>query len=414
MNLSFCAIVKNEEKNLPRCLESVKAIADELIILDTGSTDKTPEIARSFGAKVYSFDWCDDFAAARNAALAYVTGDWVLVLDADERIEPEIIPLLKQAIAVYSHLLINLMRQEIGASQSPYSLVSRLFRRHPALYFSRPYHASIDDSLQILLQQEPQWQIVQLPQVAILHDGYQASAIAAGNKLDRAKKAMEGYFSNHPDDAYVCSKLGALYVQMGAPDRGIEVLKTGLAGASIEWPVLYELHYHLGIAYTRTAQFERAVAHYQSAIAIDILPALKLGAYNNFGNFLKERGHFQLALEAYEIVLKIDPTLAIAHYNLGLTLKAMGKLEKAIEAYQQAIHLNPNYAAAHQNLGVVFLKIGRVSESLIAFKTAIDLYRTENSPTAEQLSRGLKEMGLDVDVEFGFNSNPKSVVNQSD
>jgi tetratricopeptide (TPR) repeat protein len=397
MFLSFCAIVKNEEKNLPHCLESVKSIADELVILDTGSTDKTPEIARSFGANIYSFDWCDDFAAARNAALSYVTGNWVLVLDADERLAPEILPQLKQAIAVDSHILVNLMRQEIGASQSPYSLVSRLFRRHRSLYFSRPYHASIDDSLQLLLQQELHWKIVQLPQVAIFHDGYQASAIAAGNKLDRAQKAMEGYFYKNPHDAYVCSKLGALYVQMGAIDRGIEVLKTGLDGQSIELPVLYELHYHLGIAYTRAAQFDRAITHYQSAIAIDILPALKLGAYNNFGNLLKEAGHFQLALEVYQTILKIDSTLAIAHYNLGLTLKSMGELEKAIAAYDRAIQLNSNHAAAHQNLGVVLLKVGRVAESLISFKTAIDLYRLENSPVAEQLSNGLKEMGFDVE-----------------
>ncbi len=396
MTLSFCAIVKNEEKNLPHCLDSVKSIADEFIILDTGSADKTPEIARNFGANVYSFEWCDDFAAARNAALKYVTGEWVLVLDADERLVPEIIPILKQAIAVESHLLINLIRQETGALQSPYSLVSRLFRRHPDLQFSRPYHASIDDSLQALLLNEPHWQIVQLPQVAILHDGYQASAIAAGNKLDRARTAMEGYFARHPNDAYVCSKLGALYVQMGAIDRGIEVLQTGLAAVSIELPVLYELHYHLGIAYTRAAQIDRAVTHYQSAIAIDILPVLKLGAYNNLGNLLKDLGHFNLALAAYQTVLKIDPTLAIAHYNIGLTLKSMGQLEQAIEAYQQAIQLNSNYAAAHQNLGVVLLKIGRVSESLKSFKQAIDLYHLEKSPLAEQLSNGLKDMGLGI------------------
>jgi glycosyltransferase involved in cell wall biosynthesis len=210
MKLSLCAIVKNEENTLPRCLESVRTIIDEAIVLDTGSTDATVDIAREFGAKVHSFEWCDDFAVARNAALNYVTGEWVLVLDADEALTPEIIPELQQAIQSDRRILVNLIRKEIGALQSPYSLVSRLFRRHPNLYFSRPYHASIDDSLQALLQREPQWQVVQLPTVAILHDGYRAGAIAAGNKLDRARKAMEGFFAKHPDDAYVCSKLGAL------------------------------------------------------------------------------------------------------------------------------------------------------------------------------------------------------------
>ena len=139
--LSLCMIVKNEATRLPQCLRSVQAVVDEMIVLDTGSTDETPAIARQFGAKVFESTWQQDFAAARNEALAQVTGDWVLVLDADETLTPECVGAIRQAIAVEDHLVVNLIRQEIGAAQSPYSLVSRLFRRHPDLSFSRPYHA---------------------------------------------------------------------------------------------------------------------------------------------------------------------------------------------------------------------------------------------------------------------------------
>ena len=128
MNLTFCIIVKNEEKNLPRCLASVKNVVDEIVVLDTGSTDRTPEIAQEFGAKVHYFEWCNDFAAARNESLKYVTGDWVLVLDADEYLSPKIAPHIRQAIQSDRYILINLIREEIGAQQSPYSLISRLFR----------------------------------------------------------------------------------------------------------------------------------------------------------------------------------------------------------------------------------------------------------------------------------------------
>ena len=86
--LSLCMIVKNEEDCLSRCLMSVIPVVDEIVIVDTGSTDRTKEIARTFGAKVYDFEWTDDFSEARNISLSKATGSWILVLDADETISP--------------------------------------------------------------------------------------------------------------------------------------------------------------------------------------------------------------------------------------------------------------------------------------------------------------------------------------
>jgi glycosyltransferase involved in cell wall biosynthesis len=81
-------IVRNEEHNLPRCLESVRGLFDDMIVVDTGSTDRTKEIAWEFGARVVDFAWIDDFAAARNVALDHATGDYAIWLDADDVIEP--------------------------------------------------------------------------------------------------------------------------------------------------------------------------------------------------------------------------------------------------------------------------------------------------------------------------------------
>lgn len=84
MKISLAMIVKNEEKHIRNCLESVKNIVDEIVIADTGSIDNTIKIAEEFNAHIYDFEWCDDFAAARNFAAEKCTGDWILVLDADE------------------------------------------------------------------------------------------------------------------------------------------------------------------------------------------------------------------------------------------------------------------------------------------------------------------------------------------
>ena len=86
--LSLCMIVRNEQSNLVRCLSSVKAAVDEIVVVDTGSTDRTKDLAAVFGARVFDFAWTDDFSSARNESLARAKGDWILVLDADETLSP--------------------------------------------------------------------------------------------------------------------------------------------------------------------------------------------------------------------------------------------------------------------------------------------------------------------------------------
>lgn len=412
LNLSLCMIVKNEAENLPGCLESVQAVVREMVVLDTGSTDRTPKIAEAFGATVHSFNWCDDFAAARNVALGHTTQDWVLVLDADERLSPDIEPQLQELTAIEDCLVINLIRQEIGAVQSPYSLVSRLFRKHPKVKFSRPYHASIDDSVAALLTEAPHWKITSLPETAILHYGYQAQAIAQRNKTEVARRAMERYLKQNPTDPYVASKLGALYVEIGEFRSGIQLLEKAIGGqrsavseqpsvlsaqrSAIDPGTLYELHYHLGIAYRKQQDPTQAVAHYQAALELNVLPQLKLGAYNNLASLYKAAGDLAQAKMLYEQMLKIDPNFAIGHYNLGMTLRALGQYQGAIDAYERAIQLNPQSAETYQNLGVVLLQLGQVSPAMERFRQAIYLYQQQNPQLATDLSQNLRQMGFRV------------------
>ncbi len=387
-------IVKNEAATISKCLGSVKNVVDEIVVIDTGSTDKTVEIAQKMGAKVHHFQWCNDFSAARNQGLKYVTGDWILVLDADETLTQKIVPQLQEAIASDDYLVINLVREEVGATQSPYSLVSRLFRNHPDIHFSRPYHSLIDDSVSEIIRKENKWEIGYLQGVAIRHQGYQQSAISQHNKHAKALVAMEEYIAKNPDDSYVCSKLGALYVDTGKILQGIDLLKKGIANVGDNYDVLYELHYHLGIAYTRLQNPQEAISQYQAAIKLPIYPMLKLGAYNNLGNLFKAMGDFPSAKTAYETTLKIDSGFATGYYNLGMTFKAMGSFPEAIASYHKAILFKRNYAEAYQNLGVVLLKAGYVQDSLTAFKKAITLYQQQNPPEAKRLRQGLREMGL--------------------
>lgn len=392
MKLSLCMIVRDEEEALPQCLKSVQGVVDEMVVVDTGSTDRTVEVARQYGARVYSFTWNHDFAAARNESLQYASGEWILVLDADEVLEPGMGLCLKQAIEQEDALVVTLLRREVG--NHPNSLISRVFRNRPDIRFSRPYHELIDDSVTDILNREPHWQVVELPGVAIAHTGYETNTIARRRKQDRARAAMEHYLATHPDDAYICNKLGALYLDGGNFSQGIRLLEHGLASSPVEPSVLYELHYHLGSAYNQLQATTQAEHHYRLATEQPISPRLKLGAYTNWGSLRQEQGDPIGATALFQQAVAIDPTFAIGQFNLGLALKATGDLAGAIAHYQQAIALNPGYADAYQNLGVVLLKIGRVREGVEAFQQAIALHTQHGSPEAERLRQTLRGIGL--------------------
>ncbi len=89
MKLSLCMIVKDEEDNIRECLKNIRKAVDEIIVVDTGSSDKTPVIAEELGAKVYHFRWCNDFSAARNESIRHATGDYIIYIDADDRISED-------------------------------------------------------------------------------------------------------------------------------------------------------------------------------------------------------------------------------------------------------------------------------------------------------------------------------------
>ncbi|MBD2100468.1 tetratricopeptide repeat protein [Leptolyngbya sp. FACHB-261] len=395
--LSFCAIVKNEVQQLAGCLESVRGVADELIVLDTGSTDGTPELAAQLGAQVFHFPWCDDFAIARNQSLSYAKGQWVLVLDADETLLPEFVPTLRTLLAQTDYLAFNLVRQEVGASQSPYSLVSRLFRNRPDVCFSRPYHAMIDDSVAEVLARQPQLKVATVPQVAIAHTGYSRANLQARDKLNFAARLMESYRAKHPQDPYVCSKLGALYVEAGDLERGIDLLDRALAGQPDNPQIQFELHYHRAIAASQQGDWAGAAHHYQQALALPVLEPLKLGAYLNLSSLLHKQGNFQGAIGLCEKALAVDPQFANAYYNLGLALKATGKLVEASRAYQRAIELEPEHANAYQNLGVVLMHRGQLAQAAQVFSRAIELHQAQNRPqAAEQLRQGLQGLGMQL------------------
>ena len=371
--LSLSMIVRDEAAQIEDCLRSVQGFADELVVVDTGSSDDTVARAQALGARVEQIPWPGDFAPARNQALQWVSGDWVLVLDADERLRPEAWAPLRALMAQPDVLLINLLRHERGAAQSPYSNVSRLFRRHPAIEWSRAYHSMVDDSVAELLQREPHWRIADCPEPALLHDGYRPELLAQGNKAQRLRAAMEAELERHPGDPYACAKLGSLEVAEGNRERGIALLQQGLEQCpDSAHPERYELLLHLALAQGATPT-PAADALYRQALALPLAPRLTLAARLNLAAQLLERGELQEAEALCQRATAVAPEIGLGWYNLGLIRRRQGDLAGALEAYREARRVQPEHPETHQNLAVALLLGGDIEGARASFRQAITL-----------------------------------------
>ena len=204
--LSVCMIVKNEERFLGQCLASVKDIADELIVIDTGSTDRTVEIAREHGAQVGYFEWCNDFAAARNASISPATGDWILFLDADEELSPAEKQNLPALVNSDNVALIRLPLINTHQGQVSKSILPRLFRNIPAIQFQGCVHEGVYTAL---LKVSKEWQMdISVGDLLILHHGYTAEVISERNKVQRNYELLLKALEERPNEAYFYMQLG--------------------------------------------------------------------------------------------------------------------------------------------------------------------------------------------------------------
>ena len=148
--LSLCMIVKNEERNLPECLDSVRGLVREFIVVDTGSTDATPSIAALRGAEVIPFDFTvADFAAARNRAIECASGRWILMLDADERLDRSSAPMIETLVATDENAGYFLERHNHSSdTETPLrDYVVRLFPNRPNYRYRGRVHETVDASI---------------------------------------------------------------------------------------------------------------------------------------------------------------------------------------------------------------------------------------------------------------------------
>ncbi len=344
--LSVCMIVRDEEKVLPRCLRSVQGIADELIVVDTGSQDNTISIAKDFGAKVSHFRWCDDFAAARNECLKYATGDWILHIDADEELRPDSIPHLKKGM-LSSFVLYYLIKCDNGPRCEGVRIewVGRLFRRHPELRYHRPYIEGVDCSVEKVIIAEPRWQKRYEPNIIIHHCGYEPSKMP--KKWERGIRIMKSYIIQNPNDAYILTRLGGVCCGLGRYGEAEAYLNRALK-INPHRPMT---HYNLGLALQGQKKMEAAMRCYTKVITTD--PDFAV-AYVNLGGIYVQTGMLDNAISELRRALAIDPDMVLGHNMLGLAYSKKGMLDEAISEFKRVLAINPNLGGAHNNLALAY------------------------------------------------------------
>jgi glycosyltransferase involved in cell wall biosynthesis len=358
--LSVCLIVRNEEKFLPQCLASVKDIAGQIVIVDTGSTDRTVEIAQEHGAEVHSFAWCDDFSAARNAALEHATGDWVLMLDADEELpagqHAQLRADMKRADVIACRLpLVNRGEEEQGRHPVP-----RLFRNAPGVYYYSRIHEQVFPSL---VQLGKGWGLkTAIGTAELLHHGYAKEIIRDRNKIERNLKLLRQAVQEFPQDA--------------------------------------NLRMNLGLELVHSDDLPAALAHYREAFRLmsaqppgEVTPELREVLLTQFTSHLyKAREHGEIVQTLASPLAKQGGLTASLHFVLGLALfelrrfhEAAGEMRQCLAQRKQPalapINTDILTAVPHHCLALSLMKAGEVAEAEKAFQAGL----AENNPAEVKL-----------------------------
>jgi tetratricopeptide (TPR) repeat protein len=369
--ISLCMIVKNESENLPRALNSVKDYADEIIIVDTGSTDDTVEIAKSFGAKVYFYSWNDDFASARNEALRHATCDWILSMDADDEMNGEDIAKLKEylketdAAGLSIPIFSELTDSSLNMKNTTVNYLVRIFKNDPRIRFTRRIHEFVDQSI---FDMGGKIERIDIP---VFHRGY-TDQKTLKEKLDRNKRLVEIALDENPQDHTLWTYLGKTYFTLNDLEKAEECFRKAIEiveGKENRYVTLFFLQ----SAYVDLAlllsedRMEEALEFFNKAINID--PNFP-DTYYYMGMAYYNKGMFEEAYKSFKKVFQVDVNKSLFFIsNLGIrgeltltmlqaTALQLGMLKEAIDYGNRVLEINPNNAPVLNNMGIAYISLG--------------------------------------------------------
>ena len=389
--ISLCMIAKNEEKWLEQCLNSVKDIVDEIIVVDTGSTDRTKEIAKKFNAKIFDFKWVDDFSAARNESIRHATKDWILVLDADEVLDEEGLKAIKELVNdkendaflflqknyTNGHSIAGFVNEEHKTNGKTYagwygSFIARLFRNKKGYEFQGTVHELVEPSI------EEKNGKVAAANVQIHHYG-NSDPDAVRKKRQMYLEICKNKVKHKPDDSSYF-ELGILYKENNDQDDAIKSLKK-----SIELNPKHSMaFYELGVINEQQKNYDEAIKYYAESLKIKE----SSDAFQSLGVCYLKKGMLK---EAYVNLVKamlLNPNKYTIYNNLGAVQERLGNFESAVQMLEIATKLNPNNIIGFYNLGIALDKKGSFGEAIQAYGKSVEL----NHPKSEEIKKRIKQI----------------------
>lgn len=290
--LSISIIAKNEENNISTCINSIRSIADEIIVVDTGSTDNTVKTAEALGAKVYFYPWDNDFSQAKNTALEKCTKDWVLVIDCDEVLSKEGAKnikslMLNPKIEGYYLKLINYIGQ-VAINDTP---ALRLFRNNPKYRFRSKLHEQIFDSI----KEEKGDTCLISTNLELYHYGYDHNVVDMSKKIERNIQVLESFAEKDKNSFYFYS-LANEYSKLNEDAKALDLYTKALASQNQDYgfyPYLSVNLIKLLITFGRPLEaleksyyFEEKLQGFKDIFFLKSMCEYELGQYNNSYNSL--------------------------------------------------------------------------------------------------------------------------------
>ncbi|WP_371362940.1 hypothetical protein SRRS_39580 [Sporomusa rhizae] len=329
MKLSLCMIVKNEEELLSKCLEKIFSHVSEIVIVDTGSTDKTKEIAQQFTDRIYDFEWCNDFSQARNFSISKASNDWILVLDADEIVTEFDVNILKslekvEELTVGRIKRINSIEDKWGPTQNT-ERISRLFNKR---WFH--YEGIIHEQI---VQKDSDKSYKTIPVgITVDHVGYDKEVVNKKSKLNRNITMLQQAITTNSNDPY--------------------------------------LHYQLGKSYYMAKEYQQAHGSFQISLSLPLN-----FAYEYVQDLIESYGYTLINTEKYQQALQIEQ-YSVYYQNspdfnflLGLIYMNNALFSKAVESFHNCIGMKEgkmqgvNSYLANYNIAVIYEILGYSKEA---------------------------------------------------
>lgn len=379
--LSFCLIAKNEEKYLPQLLKSVENIVDEIIIVDTGSTDKTKEIGKKFGANVFDFEWSKDFSVARNFSIDQAAGDWVMIMNPDEKIgEKDKVNLksllVKEPKKAYVFTTRNYFENSNVPNWNPWegeypeeeegrncwvgSDEIRLFPNHPKITFHFPVHEIISEEDCIKCGHKPE-----KTDIPIHHYGSKKDKSGQEEKNNLYLELGLQKVKEEAQNPEAFFQLARQYANMGNEEKAIEwSLKC------LEFnPNHGDCNYSMGKVLSRKGDLLSAKKHLE--IALNSCED-QAGVNLAMGELLQKESKWNVSISFLENSMKLKPHPHVS-FLLARSLFFLNQIDKSAPLLMEALRKDPNNPDAHFFMGNIFFKIQKWEESKKAFLKTLEL-----------------------------------------